>query len=130
MVLPGAAVTGVVAAGLPAIQIEALGTALLQLRIQGALRDAECRTCLENAQASDLQAGIVCVGLGDQAVQQRIIKGQPPLAKVGLALLAADLLQGRAVPLLQPAIGRRRIVRADLGAAADEQRNARQQRRW
>ena len=96
-VLPQVAVERAVAARLVVIQIEGIGAGLLQLRIAPAVGDAELGARFEHPQAGDPQRRTAGVGLGDQAVQHRVVELAPPLAAVRLRSRLAELLQRRAV---------------------------------
>ena len=116
-VLPETAVLRIAPTGLVAVQVQAVGAGLLHLRVAAALGDAQLGAGFDNPQAGNLQARVVRIGLGDQAVEHRVGEHRPPLLVVSLRLALAGLLEGRAVPVLDPGHGLGLEVRAQAHAA-------------
>ncbi|MNY07942.1 hypothetical protein D3C86_1407690 [compost metagenome] len=134
-VLPEMRVLGVGAARLSTVQVQAVGAGLLQLRVASTQGDTQLCPGLHDPQASDVQVGVVGIGFGHQMVQHRVVEHAPPLAAVRLRVLLAGDLQGRAVPVVDPGLGRRLEIRAQLHAApqddgATEQKPADASRAW
>ncbi|MOA27856.1 hypothetical protein D3C78_1487580 [compost metagenome] len=70
------------------------------------------------------------IGLGDQAIQQRVIEHPPPLADVRAGPLLAGLLDGRAAPLLDPGLAGRLEVRAQTHTTAQAECAEQEQAAW
>ncbi|MNI02122.1 hypothetical protein D3C73_549860 [compost metagenome] len=123
------------AARLSTVQVQAVGAGLLQLRVASTQGDTQLRPGLHDPQASEVQVGVVGIGFGHQMVQHRVVEHAPPLAAVRLRALLAGDLQGRAVPVVDPGLGRRLEIRAQLYTApqddgATEQKPADASRAW
>ncbi|MCY1499887.1 hypothetical protein D9M68_339160 [compost metagenome] len=118
-VLPELAVLGVEPAGLVALEVDAVGAGLLELRVAAAQGDAQLGAGLQHPQAGDLQVGIVAVRLADQLLQRRVFEHLPPLLVVRLRTEEAGLLQGGAVPVFDPGFLRGLEVRPEAHAAAE-----------
>ncbi|MNR30534.1 hypothetical protein D3C85_1479970 [compost metagenome] len=124
------AVLGIVAAGLPTVEVQAVNAGLLQLRVAPALGDTQLGAGLHYPQAGDFQVGIVRVGFGNQPIQDRIGEHLPPLPQVRVQAALTGLLEGRATPLLDPCLARRLEIRPEPNTAAKTQRAEQQEPAW
>ncbi|MCY1362879.1 hypothetical protein D9M69_496180 [compost metagenome] len=118
-VLPEVRVLRVAPAGLVALEVEAIGAGLLELRVAAALGDAQLGAGFQHPQAGDLQVGIVAVRLEDQSLQRRVLEHLPPLPVVWLRTEEAGLLEGGAVPVFDPGFARWLEIRPQAHTAAE-----------
>ncbi|MNI54537.1 hypothetical protein D3C73_1094350 [compost metagenome] len=121
------AVHRVIPAGLMAVDIHAVSGDLLQLRVAPALGDAQLCAGFHHPQAGDLQAGVVRVRLGNQAVEHRVGEDLPPLADVRVLRALTGVFKGRGVPVVDPGFAGRLEVRTQPNAPAKDRYPKQQQ---